>query len=200
MSGETLTYHPVSSQLKTELRANCLTALLHPYCTTPCNIRRAAAVDCDFCVRTPTFTATAVRWRFAMRFRKDRLPPPRTFYEKEFRYLRRSGRNQVITFCCFHPDKRHPNLSLNLVTGAFHCWACGASGGDVVDFLQFAITSTLRTRPSNCPAGIILAPSPPPRCRHWTRRGRSANSKRKPPARNESPPALACTALKPITP
>lgn len=72
-----------------------------------------------------------------MRFRKDRLPPPRTFYEKEFRYLRRSGRNQVITFCCFHPDKRHPNLSLNLVTGAFHCWACGASGGDVVDFLQF---------------------------------------------------------------
>ncbi len=35
--------------------------------------------------------------------------------------------------CCFHDDKT-PSLSINADTGAFYCFGCGISGGDVIDF------------------------------------------------------------------
>nr|MBA3731709.1 hypothetical protein [Gammaproteobacteria bacterium] len=35
--------------------------------------------------------------------------------------------------CPFHEDT-NPSLSVNLVRGGFICHACGAKGGDVLDF------------------------------------------------------------------
>ena len=37
--------------------------------------------------------------------------------------------------CPFHEDSR-PSLRVRVETGAFRCMACGAHGGDVLDFHQ----------------------------------------------------------------
>jgi hypothetical protein len=69
------------------------------------------------------------------RFDRSRLNP-RPFYEREFSgQLRRISRSGWVSVTCrFHPDK-HPSLRVNTVTGAYRCWACGASG-DLVRFVM----------------------------------------------------------------
>jgi len=36
--------------------------------------------------------------------------------------------------CPFHADKKPGSLFVNKRTGAFKCFACGAHGGDIIDF------------------------------------------------------------------
>ena len=36
--------------------------------------------------------------------------------------------------CPFHADRRPGSFVINKRTGAFRCFSCGASGGDVIDF------------------------------------------------------------------
>lgn len=36
--------------------------------------------------------------------------------------------------CPFHDDKRPGSFRVNIKTGAFRCFACGAHGGDIVAF------------------------------------------------------------------
>lgn len=69
-----------------------------------------------------------------MGFRRERLPNARDFWERQFGQLRGRGR-RVKVLCCLHPD-HHPSLSINLVTGCFRCWSCGARGGDLIDFVM----------------------------------------------------------------
>ncbi len=38
--------------------------------------------------------------------------------------------------CPFHDDHHTGNFRINLDTGAYFCFACGARGGDIIDFLQ----------------------------------------------------------------
>ena len=38
--------------------------------------------------------------------------------------------------CPFHPDTHKGNFRVNLSTGAFCCFACGAKGQDVIAFTQ----------------------------------------------------------------
>jgi hypothetical protein len=38
--------------------------------------------------------------------------------------------------CPFHKDTRRGNFRVNLDTGAFRCFSCGAKGGDVIAFLR----------------------------------------------------------------
>ena len=38
--------------------------------------------------------------------------------------------------CPFHDDHRTGNFHVNLDTGAFKCFSCGAKGGDVIAFVQ----------------------------------------------------------------
>jgi hypothetical protein len=67
-------------------------------------------------------------------FRRDRLPDPKDYYHKHFGAL--PTRSDWLTARCpFHEDHR-PSLSVNLVHGGFCCHACGAGGGDVLDFHQ----------------------------------------------------------------
>lgn len=38
--------------------------------------------------------------------------------------------------CLFHPDRSAGSFYVNLETGAFHCFSCGAKGGDIIAFTQ----------------------------------------------------------------
>jgi hypothetical protein len=71
------------------------------------------------------------------RFRKDLLPVPRIFYERQFGPFRhrKTRRGWVEVLCLFHPD-HNPSLSINVESGAFKCWSCDAHGGDVIDFVR----------------------------------------------------------------
>jgi hypothetical protein len=68
------------------------------------------------------------------RFRRNLLPDPSTYYAQCLNILVRRG--DWASGCCpFHQDQR-PSLSVNLKHGGFKCHACGASGGDVLDFYR----------------------------------------------------------------
>jgi hypothetical protein len=73
------------------------------------------------------------------RFRKiffDRhsLPKPVDYYRTHFSNLPVNlDRQWMNVLCCFHDDK-NPSLSINLVSGGFYCFGCGAKGGDVIAF------------------------------------------------------------------
>lgn len=66
---------------------------------------------------------------------KDSLLPADyyTVTVERFAPRRESGWN-VTGLCPFHNDTHPGSLSINLDSGAFRCFACGASGGDVIDF------------------------------------------------------------------
>lgn len=66
------------------------------------------------------------------RFNMNHKPDPASFYAHYGITLK--GK-QTNVRCCFHDDKT-PSLSINRHTGAFYCFGCGASGGDVIDFYQ----------------------------------------------------------------
>lgn len=65
-------------------------------------------------------------------FDLNHKPDPVSFYA---RYGITLKGKQTNVKCCFHGDKT-PSLSINKDTGAFYCFGCGVSGGDVIDFYQ----------------------------------------------------------------
>jgi hypothetical protein len=60
------------------------------------------------------------------------LPTPKQYYETVFSNLKIKSEWTNVR-CCFHHDS-NPSLSINLISGGFHCFSCGASGGDVISF------------------------------------------------------------------
>lgn len=81
------------------------------------------------------------------RFRKDRLPPPGTFYRNELGELRREdsrGWTKPRAGCPFHASESKTSFAVNLRTGAYHCFGCDASGGDVVSFLMRRYSLTFK--------------------------------------------------------
>jgi len=38
--------------------------------------------------------------------------------------------------CQFHNDRKPGSFKINLITGAYKCFSCGASGGDIIDFVR----------------------------------------------------------------
>jgi DNA primase len=70
---------------------------------------------------------------------------PRDFYRHELpgASLKRPGWNDG-GLCPFHSDNKSGSFRVNLITGAYKCFSCGAAGGDVIAFtisyygLQFA--------------------------------------------------------------
>ena len=64
---------------------------------------------------------------------------PSVFYSRiieNLPQLKRSGGWVCGGLCPFHPDKRAGSFRVNLDTGGFICFSCGASGGDIIDFIQ----------------------------------------------------------------
>lgn len=65
-------------------------------------------------------------------FDRGRLPDAGRYFALSG--LRLIGRGRWRSARCpFHDDTR-PSLRVNVETGAFRCMACGARGGDVLDF------------------------------------------------------------------
>ncbi len=56
----------------------------------------------------------------------------RAFYEAELPGFRPAGGEEIKNLCCFHDDST-PSLSVNVQTGMFQCFSCGAHG-DVFSF------------------------------------------------------------------
>lgn len=54
------------------------------------------------------------------------------FYEQRIPSLQINGKTEAVGLCCFHADT-NPSLSVNLSTGLYRCFACGAKG-DVFSF------------------------------------------------------------------
>ena len=69
---------------------------------------------------------------------KDAIEP-HNFYLREQDlccYGCRSGPWAIAGTCPFHEDRNPGSFKVNLETGAFKCWSCGAKGGDIIAFLQ----------------------------------------------------------------
>jgi Bifunctional DNA primase/polymerase, N-terminal/CHC2 zinc finger len=68
------------------------------------------------------------------RFDHSRLPDAVGYFEKIFgRRLRFNGAGWAQVSCPFHPHDSTPSLSLHR-DGGFNCFACGAHGGDIIEF------------------------------------------------------------------
>lgn len=68
-------------------------------------------------------------------FDRERLPPPESYYHERFGTLKPNGKGWTQVRCVFHDDC-NPSLSVNVTTGAYKCFSCGAHGGDVLAFHQ----------------------------------------------------------------
>jgi hypothetical protein len=69
------------------------------------------------------------------KFDRTRLPHPENYYAREFPEIKQIKLKSewFNVRCCFHQDV-HPSLGIHLVSGGFHCFACGVKGGDVLAF------------------------------------------------------------------
>lgn len=63
---------------------------------------------------------------------------PEAFYEKELTLIPRSRRSKWNDggLCPFHDDVNPGSFYINLETGAFNCFSCGAKGGDIIAFMM----------------------------------------------------------------
>jgi DNA primase len=46
--------------------------------------------------------------------------------------------------CPFHQDQHRGNFRINLDSGAYTCFSCGARGGDIVSFVQCSYALSFR--------------------------------------------------------
>lgn len=68
-----------------------------------------------------------------MSFDKNKLPDPVTYFENSGHKLIGRGKH-FRTKCLIHNGDSPDSLSVIRDSGAFHCFACGASGGDVLAY------------------------------------------------------------------
>lgn len=76
--------------------------------------------------------ADYTRKKHKLEFDRSRLPTPSSYYSEQFKKLKIKS-EWVSVKCCFHDDN-NPSLSINLVSGYFRCFGCGATGCDVLAF------------------------------------------------------------------
>ncbi len=65
--------------------------------------------------------------------------PPAIFYYDELPGLvlkRDRGWHTTNALCPFHNDHRPGTFNINLDSGAFRCFSCGAAGGDILAFYR----------------------------------------------------------------
>lgn len=62
---------------------------------------------------------------------------PAEFYRHELPgvILKKQGWNDG-GLCPFHDDNKTGSFRLNLTSGAYKCFACGAAGGDIIAFVM----------------------------------------------------------------
>jgi hypothetical protein len=79
------------------------------------------------------------------RFRKELLPPARTFYEQALgRLTRRNSKGWALANCPFHKSQSGKSFSVHLDRGSFVCFGCGVRGSDILAFLRLHDRLTFR--------------------------------------------------------
>lgn len=77
---------------------------------------------------------------------KASLPPVTFFFEEVEQFAPRREQGWMNTgLCPFHPDTRPGSFSVNLDSGAFRCFSCGAAGGDIVAFYRLRYKTDFMT-------------------------------------------------------
>jgi hypothetical protein len=74
------------------------------------------------------------------RFDPALLPSARGFYQRELGELTRpdhKGWARPKTGCPFHDSNSKTSFRVNLDSGGFLCFSCGAKGGDLIDYVRF---------------------------------------------------------------
>ena len=63
---------------------------------------------------------------------------PSEFYTYELPTMRSTSRTGWVSggLCQFHDDNSPGSFHVNLHTGAYRCFSCGARGGDILAFLM----------------------------------------------------------------
>ena len=63
---------------------------------------------------------------------------PADFYAYQLPDMKQTTRRAWAngSLCPFHADKSAGSFYVNLETGAYRCFSCGASGGDILAFLM----------------------------------------------------------------
>jgi DNA primase len=81
-------------------------------------------------------TKAAIKQKLKADYIKQTLAA-RDFYRHELpgAPLKKHGWNDG-GLCPFHSDNKPGSFRVNLVTGAYKCFACGAAGGDIVAFIM----------------------------------------------------------------
>jgi DNA primase len=69
-------------------------------------------------------------------FDRSALPLPEGFYRQECGKLSRPSRGWARSRCPLHGGDNPTSFAVNLDTGGFYCHACGAKGGDVLEFVR----------------------------------------------------------------
>ena len=73
---------------------------------------------------------------------RSRLAVPALFYGGELKRLVNRGQ-WGRALCPFHDD-HHPSFGVNLASGSYRCFACGARGRDIIDFQMQRYGQTFR--------------------------------------------------------
>jgi len=63
---------------------------------------------------------------------------PIQFYHEEGQEVNTSGRNnwRLAGICPFHEDQEAGSFFIHSETGAYKCFSCGITGGDIISFLM----------------------------------------------------------------
>ena len=64
------------------------------------------------------------------------LPNRRDFYERELNMPLSPREWPEAGRCPFHDDRSAGSFYVNLGSGGFKCFACGAGGGSIVEFIK----------------------------------------------------------------
>ena len=78
----------------------------------------------------------SIRKQLSAKFIKSRIKPL-DFYRRELPTVKiKHGTWVDGGLCPFHADHTRGSFKVNLVTGAYKCFSCDASGGDIIDFAR----------------------------------------------------------------
>jgi DNA primase len=81
-------------------------------------------------------TRAATKQKLSADYIKQNINPTDFYrYELPKAPLKKQGWNDG-GLCPFHHDNKPDSFRVNLISGAYKCFACGAAGGDIVAFVM----------------------------------------------------------------
>lgn len=91
--------------------------------------------SCAACARAGSESQPEAEVTKSGQFRRELLPRAAAFWRHELGKLSRPSRGWARSRCPLHGGDNPTSFSVNLESGAFFCFACGASGSDLIDYV-----------------------------------------------------------------